>query len=84
MDPKGAQHLRRRLDSHAQWQRSAAVQNGEQPRADPDAADLIEFDEGCGATAMDSASGSSMDAGSPHSKATQPSDAARAASRVAR
>jgi len=45
MDPKGAQHLRRRLDSHAQWQRSAAVQNGEQPRADPDAADLIEFDE---------------------------------------
>jgi hypothetical protein len=35
MDPKGAQHLRRRLDSHAQWQRAAAVQNGEQPRADP-------------------------------------------------
>ena len=45
MDPKGAQHLRRRLDSHAQWQRAAAVQNGEQPRADPDAPDLIEFDE---------------------------------------
>ena len=44
MDPKGAQHLRRRLDN-AHWQRSAAVQNGEQPRADPDAADLIEFDE---------------------------------------
>ena len=45
MDPKGAQHLRRRLDSHAQWQRAAAVQSGEQPRADPDAPDLIEFDE---------------------------------------
>jgi hypothetical protein len=45
MDPKGAQHLRRRLDSHAQWQRAAAVQNGEQPPADPDAPDLIEFDE---------------------------------------
>ena len=45
MDPKGAQHLRRRLDSHAQWQRAAAVQNGEQPPADPDAADLIEFEE---------------------------------------
>jgi hypothetical protein len=45
MDPKGAQHLRRRLDSHAQWQRAAAVQNGEQPSADPDAPDLIEFDE---------------------------------------
>ena len=45
MDPKGAQHLRRRLDSHAQWQRAAAVQNGEQPHADPDAADLIEFEE---------------------------------------
>jgi len=44
MDPKGAQHLRRRLDSHAQWQRAAAVQSGEQPRADPDAPDLIEFD----------------------------------------
>ena len=44
MDPKGAQHLRRRLDSHAQWQRAAAVQNGEQPRADPDAPDLSEFD----------------------------------------
>ena len=45
MDPKGAQHLRRRLDSHAQWQRAAAVQNGEQPPADPDAAALIEFEE---------------------------------------
>ena len=46
MDRQGAQHLRRRLDSHAQWQRAPAVQNGEQPRTDPDAPDLIEFDEG--------------------------------------
>ena len=45
MDPKGAQHLRRRLDNHAHWQRAAAVQNGEQLRADPDPPDLIEFDE---------------------------------------
>ena len=45
MDPKGAQHLRRRLDGQAHWQRAAAVQNCEQPRADPDVPDLIEFDE---------------------------------------
>jgi hypothetical protein len=46
MDPRGAQRLRRRLDSHAQWQRAPAVQNGEQPRADPDdAPGLIEFGE---------------------------------------
>ena len=45
MDRMGAQHLRSRLDSHAQRQRAAAVQNGEQPRADPDAPDLIEFEE---------------------------------------
>jgi hypothetical protein len=45
MDPNGARHLRRRLDSHAHWQRAAAVQNGEQPHADPDAPDLIEFEE---------------------------------------
>jgi hypothetical protein len=45
MDPNGARHLRRRLDSHAHWQRAAAVQNGEQPHADPDAADLIEFED---------------------------------------
>lgn len=45
MDPNGARHLRRRLDSHANWQRAAAVQSGEQPHADPDAPDLIEFEE---------------------------------------
>jgi hypothetical protein len=46
MDPNGARHLRRRLDSHANWQRAPSVQNGEQPHADPDAADLIEFEDG--------------------------------------
>jgi hypothetical protein len=45
MDPNGARHLRRRLDGHANWQRAAAVQNGEQPHADPDAPDLIEYEE---------------------------------------
>jgi hypothetical protein len=45
MDPNGARHLRRRLDSHAHWQRAAAVQNGEQPHADPDAPDLIKFED---------------------------------------
>jgi hypothetical protein len=46
MDPNGARHLRRRLDSHANWQKAASVQDGEQPHADPDAADLIEFEGG--------------------------------------
>jgi hypothetical protein len=46
MDPNGARHLRRRLDSHANWQRAASVQNGEQPRADPDGPDLLEFEDG--------------------------------------
>jgi hypothetical protein len=45
MDPNGARHLRRRLDSHANWQRAPAVQNGEQPPSDPDAQDLLEFEE---------------------------------------
>jgi hypothetical protein len=45
MDPNGARHLRRRLDSHANWQRAASVQNGEQPHADPDTPDLLEFDD---------------------------------------
>ena len=45
MDPNGARHLRKRLDSHANWQRAAAVQNGEQSHADPDAPDLIDFEE---------------------------------------
>lgn len=45
MDPNGARHLRKRMDSHANWQRAEAVQSGEQPHADPDAYDLIEFDE---------------------------------------
>jgi hypothetical protein len=44
MDPNGARHLRKRFDSHANWQRAASVQNGQQPHADPDAADLIEFE----------------------------------------
>ena len=46
MDTTGARHLRRRLDSHANWQRASSVQNGEQPRADPDAPDLIDFEDG--------------------------------------
>jgi hypothetical protein len=45
MDPNGARHLRRRLDSHANWQLAPSVQNGEQPQADPDAQDLLEFEE---------------------------------------
>jgi hypothetical protein len=45
MDSNGARHLQRRLDSHANWQGAAAVQSGEQSHADPDAPDLIEFEE---------------------------------------
>jgi hypothetical protein len=46
MDPNGARHLRRRLDSHAHWQRATAVQNGEQPKADPDTHQLVDFEGG--------------------------------------
>jgi hypothetical protein len=43
MDPNGARHLRRRIESHEHWQQAAAVQTGEQPPADPDAPDLVDF-----------------------------------------
>ena len=43
MDPNGARHLRRRIESHEHWQQAAAVQTGEQPAADPDAHDLVDF-----------------------------------------
>ena len=46
MDSNGARHLRRRLESHEQWQRAASVQCGDQPKADPDANDLLEFAHG--------------------------------------
>jgi hypothetical protein len=46
--------------------------------------DLIEFEEEVRRYRDGSASRSSTDAGSPHSKTTQPSDALRAAARVAR
>ena len=43
MDPNGARHLRRRIESHEHWQQAAAVQAGEQSAADPDAHDLVHF-----------------------------------------
>ena len=46
MDSNGARHLRRRLDSHEQWRRAAAVQCGDQAAADPDANDLVDFAPG--------------------------------------
>jgi len=46
MDTNGARHLRRRLESHEQWRRAAAVRCGEQPTADPDADALVEFAHG--------------------------------------
>jgi hypothetical protein len=43
MDTNGARLLRRRLESHEHWVRAAAVQCGDQPRADPDAERLVDF-----------------------------------------
>jgi len=46
MDSNGARHLRRRLESHEHWQQAEAVRTGEQPTADPDASELLEFAPG--------------------------------------
>jgi hypothetical protein len=46
MDTNGARHLSRRLESQAHWRRAPAVQNGEQPNADPDAHQLVDFEDG--------------------------------------
>jgi hypothetical protein len=43
MDTNGARHLRKRLESHTQWRQAEAVRTGEQPAADPDAHDLVDF-----------------------------------------
>jgi 3-mercaptopyruvate sulfurtransferase SseA len=43
MDPAGAAALQTRLEQQRHWQLAAAVQEGRQPRADPDIRVLMEF-----------------------------------------
>jgi hypothetical protein len=43
MDTNSARQLRRRLESHEHSLRAAAVQCGDQPRADPNAENLVDF-----------------------------------------
>jgi len=46
MDANGARELSKRLEAQEHWRQAAAVQQGEQPAADPDALDLIEMADG--------------------------------------
>jgi hypothetical protein len=43
MDANGARELSKRLEAQLHWRQAAAVQQGEQPAADPDASDLVEM-----------------------------------------
>jgi hypothetical protein len=45
MDADGARELRKRIEEQQHWQQAEAVQKGEQPAADPDAAELQEIEE---------------------------------------
>jgi DNA-nicking Smr family endonuclease len=46
MDANGARELERRIQEQEDWRRADAVQQGEQPSRDPDAADLEEIRDG--------------------------------------
>jgi hypothetical protein len=46
MDANGARELSKRLEAQEHWRQAIAVQNGEQPAADPDAQDLEELGDG--------------------------------------
>jgi hypothetical protein len=46
MDAKGARILRFRLEQQRQWELADAVQEGRQPRHDPDATELTELRDG--------------------------------------
>jgi hypothetical protein len=46
MDANGARELSKRLEAQEHWRQATAVQNGEQPAADPDAQDLEELGDG--------------------------------------
>jgi len=46
MDANGARELSKRLEAQEHWRQAPAVQEGEQPAADPDAQDLEELGDG--------------------------------------
>jgi hypothetical protein len=46
MDANGARELSKRLVAQEHWRQATAVQNGQQPAADPDAQDLEELGDG--------------------------------------
>jgi hypothetical protein len=46
MDANGARELSKRLEAQRHWRQAAAVQQGDQPAADPDAPDLVEMADG--------------------------------------
>jgi hypothetical protein len=46
MDVNGARELSKRLEAQQHWRQATAVQQGDQPAADPDASDLIEMADG--------------------------------------
>jgi hypothetical protein len=46
MDVNGARELSKRLEAQQHWRQAAAVQQGDQPAADPDASDLVEMADG--------------------------------------
>ena len=46
MDVNGARELERRIQEQDDWRRADAVQRGEQPARDPDAAELEEIRDG--------------------------------------
>jgi hypothetical protein len=46
MDANGARELERRIQDQEDWRRADAVQRGEQPSRDPDAAELEEIRDG--------------------------------------
>jgi hypothetical protein len=45
MDAIGAQHLRRAIEQQRHWRLAAAVREGRQEGRDPDASNLVDFDD---------------------------------------
>lgn len=45
MDAIGAQHLSRDIAQQQHWRKAASVREGRQAGRDPDASNLVEFDE---------------------------------------
>jgi hypothetical protein len=46
MDAAGAAELQKRIEEHQHWRQAAAVRDGRQPPADPDAEELEEIGDG--------------------------------------